>query len=108
MIIDAKGLDAKPALYPRILTAGGQTVYDVAIPNANAAVEEGLVEYRKSLEDAKKLARVGANPLVIKATQIGWKYAADLVLSEEDARKVLDADSRSKFLGDAKVAVVID
>jgi len=108
LIIDAKGLDAKPALFPRILTAGGQTVYDVAIPNPNAAVEEGLVEYRKSLEDAKKLARVGANPLVVKAKQIGGKYSADIVLSEEDSRKILEADGRAKFLGDAKVAVVID
>ena len=108
LIIDAKGLNAKPALYPRILTAGGQTVYDVATPNPNAAVEEGLVEYRKSLEAAKSLARVGANPLVIKATQMGGKYPTDLVLSEEDARKILEADGRAKFLGDAKVAVVID
>lgn len=108
LIIDAKGLDAKPALYPRILTAGGQTVYDINMPNPNATIEEGLVEYRKSLEDAKKLARVGANPLVIKAKQIGGKYGADIVLSEEDSRKILEADGRAKFLGDAKVAVVID
>jgi hypothetical protein len=108
LIINAKGLHAKPALYPRILTAGGQTVYDIDMPNPNATVGEGLVEYRKSLEDAKKLARVGANPLVIKATQLGGKYGADIVLSEEDARKILEADERTKFLGDAKVAVVID
>jgi len=97
-----------PALYPRILAEGGRTVYDIAIPNPNATIEEGLVEYRKALEEARTLGRIGASPLVVQAKQIGGKYGADIVLSEEDARRVLEADSRGKFLGDAKVAVVID
>ncbi|MGH8059573.1 MAG: hypothetical protein ACREOH_20430 [Candidatus Entotheonellia bacterium] len=107
LIVDVRGLNARVALYPRILAEGGTTVYDIATPNPNAAIEEGFVEYLKSPEDAK-LRRIGTSPLIVKAKQIGGKYGADIVLSEEDARKVLEANRQDRFLSKAKVAVVID
>lgn len=108
LIVDARGLNARPALYPRILAEGGKTVYDIATPNPNAAIDEGLVEYQRALEEAQKLSRVGTNPIIVKAKQIGGKYGADIVLSEEDARKILDANRQGRFLSKAKVVVVID
>lgn len=108
LIINAMGLGAKPAMYPRILDESGDSVYDVASANPNATIEEGLTGYRKSIEAAKQVARIGNNPLIIKAQKINGKYNADIVVSDSDAQKIFQADSKGGILGEAKVVVVID
>jgi hypothetical protein len=108
LIINAKGLGAKPAMYPRILDESGNSVYDVASANPNATIEEGLTGYRKSIDAAKQVARVGNNPLIIKATKISGKYNADIIVADSDAHKIFQADSKGGILGEAKVVVVID
>lgn len=108
LIIDAKGLGAKPAMYPRILDESGNSVYDVASANPNATIEEGLTGYRKSIDAAKQVARIGNNPLIIKAQKINGKYNADIVVSDSDAQKIFQANSKGGILGEAKVVVVID
>ena len=108
LIIDAMGLGAKPAMYPRVLDESGDSVYDVASANPNATIEEGLTGYRKSIDAAKQVARIGNNPLIIKAQKINGKYNADIVVSDSDAQKIFQADSKGGILGEAKVVVVID
>ena len=54
-------------MYPRVIKESGNAVYDVTNANPNAAVENGLVAYRKSLVAAEQVARIGNNPLTIKA-----------------------------------------
>ncbi len=100
LIVDAQGLGAKPAMYPRILTESGEALFDVSTANPNAVIEEGLAEYRKTLEAARAVARVGDNPLIIKATKVSGTYGADLVVSDEDARKVAQANEKRDFLGE--------
>jgi hypothetical protein len=108
LIINTKGLDAKPAMYPRVLDESGESVYDVASANPNATIEEGLTGYRKSIDAAKQVARIGNNPLIIKAQKINGKYNADIIVSDSDAQKIFQADSKGGILGEAKVVVVID
>ena len=108
LIINTKGFDAKPAMYPRILDESGESVYDVASANPNATIEEGLTGYRKSIDAAKQVARIGNNPLIIKAQKINGKYNADIIVSDSDAQKIFQADSKGGILGEAKVVVVID
>ncbi len=108
LIIIAQGFEAKPAMYPRIITEDGNAVYDVTNVNPNAAVENGLVAYRKNLAAAEQVSRIGNNPLTIKAQKVSGKYNADIVISDEDARNIQEADSKGGILGEAKVVVVID
>ena len=108
LIINTKGFDAKPAMYPRVLDESGESVYDVASANPNATIEEGLTGYRKSIDAAKQVARIGNNPLIIKAQKINGKYNADIIVSDSDAQKIFQADSKGGILGEAKVVVVID
>lgn len=108
LIVDAQGLGARPAMYPRILTASGEALFDVSTANPNAVIEEGLAEYRKTLEAARAVSRVGDHPLIVKATRVSGKYGADLVVSDEDARTIAQANEQRDFLGEARVAVVLD
>ncbi len=91
-----------------IITERGGSVYDVSSANPNATIEEGLVAYRKSLNAAKQVARIGNNPLIINAKRVSGDYNADIVVSDSDARRIYQADRKGSILGEAKVVVVID
>lgn len=108
LVVDAKGLQAKPALYPVIRTQGGEIVYNLEKADPNATIAEGLCSYKKSLDDARKMSKAGNNPMIVTASGIGGKYGADILVSDEDGRKILAADTASPFLKDANVIVVID
>jgi len=104
LIVDATGVDASPAMYPRILSSSGENLYNVSVPDPNVSVVEGVAAYRTSLEKARQDQRAGANPLVVKAAKTAESGKADLVLLDEDAEKI--ADLGEGVLRNAKVIVV--
>jgi len=107
LIIDTKGHEAAPAAFPRIISQSGDILYDLGMVDPNAATN-GMSAYRKSLDAARQLARAGNNPLVVEAVDVAGRNRTDLVLSDEDAAKLLEADAAGSFLYDAHVIVVID
>jgi hypothetical protein len=108
LIVDAKGLRVKPALYPVIRAESGETIYSIESADPNAIVEEGLCTYKKTIEEAMKLPSTGERPLIVKATRIGGKYGVDIIVSEMDAKKIAEANQLDPFLGTAKVTVLVD
>ncbi len=108
LIVDARGLEVQPAMYPRLITMAGEVIYDLMSANPNAVIEEGLVEYSSDMEVAGNSPRVGGNPLIVEAISISGEYSADIVLTEEDAEKILRVDSINTFFGGAKVIVVVE
>lgn len=108
LIVNAKGLGAKEALYPVIKTQDGSVVYNLDMVNPNDAVEAGMCAYKHSLEKARNMPLAGDNPLVVDAVEVGGKYKADIILSEDDGLKVATADEYGEFLGGANVIVVLD
>jgi hypothetical protein len=107
LIVDAQGLNASPAAFPRIIAQSGDVVYDLTSADPNAATE-GLCVYKKSLDAAKQLPRAGDNPLIVKAVDASGSNRVDLVLSDQDAKAVLAANTSKNFLRDALVIVIID
>ena len=66
VIIDARGLKARPAMAPRILDQNGNAIYGPGKYSRKYAVENGVVGYSKTLEAAQKDQRVVGNPIVVK------------------------------------------
>jgi hypothetical protein len=108
LILDAKGLSVKPALYPAIETESGDMIYDVTTADPNATVEYGLCTYKKSINEARKIPKVGHSPLVVKATKVGGKYGVNIVVSDMDGKRIVEANKVNPFLRLANVNVVID
>jgi len=108
LIVDARGLEVQPAMYPRLITMAGEVIYDLMRANPNTVIEEGLVEYSLDMEVAGNSPRVGDNPLIVEGVSISGEYNADIVLTEEDAEKILSVDSISAFFGEAKVIIVVE
>jgi len=107
VIIDATGLNASPATFPRILNQSGKVLYDLTKVDPNQATNK-MCEYRKSVKQAKKLSRIGSKPLILKAAGTKGNNRVDIVISDQHAEELLGADAGTNFLYNAKVAIVLD
>jgi hypothetical protein len=106
LVIDAKGLNAKPALAPRILDEVGAEVYAAWAVEPESLKSNGIAGYLKSVDEAKKSARVGEKPLVLKAFKLAG--VSDLVLSNSDAAKLRDPEANLSYLSEGRVIIVAD
>lgn len=108
VIIDCKGLGIQPAMSPAIFDSDNGEIYFGDLPmDADFVINEGIVSYTTSIVEAKKNERSGSNPLVIKAKKVHGNFKADVIISNDDAKKLIGANEKSKFLNDAKVIFLI-
>ncbi len=107
MIIDATGLNFRPALINRIFTLKGEALYDPSKVSQKILIEKGCGEYTNSVAKARNAleSRGVKNPLVVKAA--GTSNPTDLQVADDDAVKIFSADQKAGFLADAKVAFVL-
>jgi len=101
LVVDARGLGAKPVLAPRLLDGAGKTVYGAEALSVEIRQSAAVAAWFKSVDDAQKSALVGEKPLVVKAAQL---QGSDLVLAE-DALKQLN-EANASFLAEGRVAIV--
>jgi len=107
LIFDAQHLSFIPSASPKILDEDGREVYGSAYVDKEWVEKQGIAGYAKSLEEANANQRVSGNPLVIKATKVTGANNRDLVISNEDARKIRELAKNINFLDRAKVIIVV-
>jgi hypothetical protein len=107
LIFDAQSSSFIPSTSVKILDEDGREVYGSAYVSKEWAEKQGIVGYAKTVDDAKANQRVAGTPLVIKAMKATGPNNKDLVISNEDARKVRDLSKNINFLDKAKVMVVV-
>ena len=100
LVIDCRGLNLSEAITPAIKSVDGVEVYAYKNVGYQNAVEKGMVEYSANLDSE----RAGTSPLVIKAVKISG--ACDVVVSDEDADKILRANDLTKILVNCAVVLV--
>ena len=105
LIVDAVGLKAKPALAFRILKADGSGFYEREIVKPNYFRTHGTSSYSRSIEGAKKSAKIGDNPLVVRASGLDVN-GTDLRLSDEDLQRL--QGENLWFLLEGRVIVATD
>ena len=108
LVIDARGLNVRPAITPKFLSEAGQEIYGSAVVDRVWAIREGMAGYAKDLSAAQSNDRVGRRPLVAKAVRTAGANKADVVLSNADAAKLLAAAENLSFLEKARVMIVVD
>ena len=108
VIIDARGLKARPAMAPRILDQNGNAIYGPGKYSRKYAVENGVVGYSKTLESAQKDQRVVGNPIVVKGVGIAGTNRTDITISNADVSKINMANRNYKVLNDCRVLILID
>jgi hypothetical protein len=107
LIFDAQNLTFTPSASVKILDEDGREVYGSAYVSKEWAEKQGIVSYVKDLAQAKANQRVAGNPLVIKAIKGTGPNNKDLVISNDDARRVRDLAKHLNFLDAAKVVIIV-
>lgn len=108
VVVDARGLAARPAMSPKVLDDAGEPIYGSAFVSRDYAIEHGLAGYSKNMDAATRNTRVTDNPLTVKAASASGSAKADLVLTKEDALKLRTAAQSQSFLAQARVMIVLD
>jgi hypothetical protein len=108
LVVDARGIGARPALAPRILTEQGEEAYSVAYVKQREVAEQGIAVYVPDEPSAQAHPRVTNTPLMIKAVKAQGKQHTDLVIRTADAQTVHGIPEHFQFLKDAKVLIILD
>lgn len=108
VIVDARGLDIRPAMSPKIVDQTGQPVYGPGNFTREYAVKFGVVGYSKDLQTAQTDQRVTGNPLVVKGIGVQGTNNTDVVISNSDAFKVKNADQSAQILPNCRVMIILD
>lgn len=112
VIIDARGLNVEPALYPQIFDSEGYSLYG---PNSvgpdNPSGVSSLVAYARDESRAKEIDRLGGNPIVIDAVSVierdGVK-PTDVIVGSEAAEIINELKASNQLLEQRAVAILID
>lgn len=108
LVVDAKGLKARPAMSPKILDENGQEVYGSAFVSREYAVQQGMSGYAKDLATAQGNQRVTDNPLTVKGLRTEGAGRSDIVISNADAAMLRGASENLSFMKKCRVMIVVD
>jgi hypothetical protein len=108
MVVDARGVQARPAMLPRIFDEDGKEVYGLANVDRECAVKQGISGYTHDLTAAQTNQRAGANPITIKALRSSGSGKSDIIISNADAQNIRLSAKSASFLNQCKVMIVLD
>ena len=109
LVLDCRGFDLKRAMSPKILTEDEDEVWGTVAAVPEEVLDKGIVGYLPNLAMAldPEQSRAGKNPLVVRIIGRQGSFRANAVVSDDDAKRILDTDHDDKYLKDYKVVFVI-
>lgn len=108
MVVDARGIQARPAMSPRVLDENGREVYGSMNVDREYAIQQGMTGYARDLTAAQSNSRVTNNPVSIKGVKTEGAGRSDIVISNADAEMIRSATDNLSFLKKCRVMVVLD
>lgn len=108
LIIDCRGLGVIPCRAPKLRDGRGVEVYGTMQIDPDFVDEFGIVSYPRTMGDARRSgSRAGSRPMVIRARRAA-SDRTNPIISDSDARAILDANARDHFLERTAVMFVVD
>jgi len=108
LVLDARGLQGKPAISPKIFDENGAEVYGTLIVAKNYAMQQGISGYARDLTAAQGNRRVADNPLTVKAISAEGASMTEFKISNEDAKQIRSAKDNLTYLQKCRVMIVLD
>lgn len=111
VIIDTRGHQVKPALFPQIFDSDGYLLYGPTLLEVDRGGDSTMVAYSRSMAQAKNMKRVGDHPLeltAISAIRSGDGEITDIILDRRDADELRTVDLQSHLLQNEAVVFIID
>ena len=113
LVVVVRGVHLDRSMSPAIVTPDGQVVYGrgwwrPGEFDADLANREGIVGYASSMDGA---VRAGPHPLIVNAIGVEGppmsNFKTDIVISPDDASRIREANSGSRFLERLQVDIVL-
>jgi len=108
LVIDARGLGARPAMSPKVFDENGKEVYGTLVVNKEYAIQQGISGYARDLSAAQGNPRVTNNPFTVKALSAEGAGKSDLKITADDAQKLRGVKENVAFLQKCRVMIVLD
>lgn len=109
LIIDASGFSVERCMSPKIKRVDSTEVWGTVKVDPDFVEDHGIVGYATSMEDAKRNPRCGLNPMVVKAMgRAGGNFRSDPIVSDADAKLILEENAKGKFLDNFNVIFIKD
>lgn len=108
LIIDARGLELEPTLYPTIVSEQGNEIYSSLFISREFAVQYGICTYVCNMDAAIQKNRIGSHPLVFKGLRKSSNDNASIVISMADTKQIERTTERHLFLKECRVIIVAD
>ena len=108
LIIDARGLEVRPAMAPKVIDEANQEVYGSRYVSRDWAIQQGMVGYGRNMDQVKANERVTADPLIVKAVRAEGANHTDVVISNADATTLHSMEENLNFLKKCRVMFVVD
>lgn len=108
LVVDARGIQARPAMSPRIIDEDGQEIYGSLNVEREYAVQQGMSGYARDLTAAQSNPRVTNNPVSVKGVKTEGAGRSDIVIANADAAKVRSSGENLNFLKKCRVMIVLD
>jgi hypothetical protein len=107
LLVDARNIEAFPALVPKLLDENLAEVFGPAFVSREFVVQRGMAAYYNDIESAKADPRVANQPLVVKALRTDWPRRCNIVMSNGDASKLTAASDNLQFLKESRVVILL-
>lgn len=104
LIIDVTNLKFEKVLLPEIKNESGVLLYSINSVDKDILKKTGIVSYMKTLDDAKKA--VTGESLIITAKSVDLTDNGIIILSDADAKKLIENDIDLSFLTQGKVIII--
>ena len=108
ILIDAKGLAPRPALFPQVVTESGDDVFSTDFAEPEQLTQRGLVGYFRDRAQALTADRIGSNPLILRALGVTGTNPCDLIISQADAARVHGSQANLDLLSHCRVGFLLD
>jgi hypothetical protein len=108
IVVDARGLGASPAVFPKIIDETGAEVYGPAVADKTFAMHQGICGYTGDPAAARDNQRVSGNPLTVKGMSAEGAGKSDIRISNDDARQIRSAEESLGFMKKCRVMIVLD
>ncbi len=107
LVVDARGIGARPAMLPGIFDENGKEVYAFTGED-ECIVQQGRSGYARDLPAAEGHPRVAAHPVTVKALKTSGPGGSDLMIRNVDALKLRDSAESASFIKKCRVMIVLD
>lgn len=108
LVIDARGIGAKPAMAPMLMDESGKEVFGPTFISREYAVQRGVCAYVSSLDAPADHPRVAPRPLWVRGLRTQPDRSCDIVISNADAARIRGASAHLGFLRQCRVIIILD